>query len=176
VGKGTTNEAGKQKMTRLATIDRDMEFTEPPPAWDSEWVRWRLVEAYRIEQRLPGASRRTQRGYWPEHAYEFSDTVGWDEARREQVVKDWAHARNGAVYSVEVTRMDEAQDWLSVELKDHQVERTCLAAWAACVAYKHSLRSLMLRKRWSRTTFYRRVLFGSERIAAMLRSSNVEVR
>ena len=165
-------------MGRLATIDRDMELLEPPPQWDAEWVRWRLVEAYRIEQRLPGANRRMHTGFWPEHPYEFSDIVGWDEdgnSASQRVQADWSHARGG-VYASEVSRLDEAQEWLRVDLKDHHVERKCLASWAACVAYKHSLRALMLRKRWSRSSFYRRVFLGSERIAVRLRANNVEVR
>jgi hypothetical protein len=164
-------------MIRLATIDRDMDSTEPPLHWDSNWVRWRLVEAYRIEQRLPGEFRRRRTaGFWPEHPYEFGDVVGWDEEMHKRAIAEWSHARKSGVYAIELSRMEEAHEWLRVDLGKQPVERACLASWATCVAYKYSLRSLMLRKRWSRTTFYRRVLFGSERIATRLRSSNVEVR
>jgi len=165
---------------RVATIDRDMELIEPPPTWTADWVRDRLVEAYRIEQRLPGAARRTQSGLWPKPIYEFADVVGWEaqgmEDARQRVLAQWSSARGG-VYAVEISRMDEAHGWLAQHLGlQHQVERACLASWATCIAYRRSLRALMLRRRWSRATFYRRVEDGSGIIAAALRKEGVEVR
>jgi hypothetical protein len=161
-------------MSRLATIDMDVSADEPPPEWTDDWVRHRLIEAYRIEQRLPGARRQKFSGLWPAHPYEFADVVGWDDAR-ERVWEGWSHA-NGGVYAEEISRMDEAQEWLRVELAKHPGERVCLAAWAACVAYKYSLRSLVLRKKWSRSTFYRRVVDGSKIITCQLIAADVEVK
>ena len=160
-------------MSRLATIDMDFSTEAAPAAWTDEWVRHRLIEAYRIEQRLPGHMRRRMVAPWPAHPYEFADIVGWDNAS-ERVLESWANARGG-VYAVEISRMEQAHEWLRVQLAQRQIERACLASWAACIAYKHSLRALMVRKRWSRSTFYRRVEDGSRIIAQSLCDGGVEV-
>jgi hypothetical protein len=159
-------------MARIATIDMDLP-QEPPPAWTADWVCTRLVEAYRIEARLPGDARRKIVAPWPAHIYEFSDIVGWDDAR-ERVLDKWAHIR-GSVSPSEVSRKDEAQEWLLVQLRHYPGERMCLAGWAACTALGHSLRSLMVRKRWSRSSFYRRRDTGAAIIAKALKDEDVKV-
>jgi len=159
-------------MSRIATVDMDVP-QDPPPAWTPDWVCTRLVEAYRIEARLPGHVRKKLVAPWPAHSYEFSDVVGWDDAR-ERVLDKWAHIRGG-VYASELSRMDQAQEWLRVQLRHYAGERMCLSGWAACIAYNHSLRALMVRKRWSRSSFYRRVDTGSIIIAKALRDEGVKV-
>lgn len=159
-------------MSRIATIDMDV-AQQPPPAWTPDWVCTRLVEAYRIERRLPGHPRNKIVAPWPVHNYEFSDVVGWDDAR-ERVLDKWAHIRGG-VYAIELTRMEEAHEWLRVQLRAYAGERMCLSGWAACVAYGHSLRALMVRKRWSRSSFYRRRDDGSVIIAKALQDDGVKV-
>jgi len=159
-------------MTRIATIDMDLP-QDPPPAWTPDWVCTRLVEAYRIERRLPGHVRRKLVAPWPAHSYEFSDVVGWDDAR-ERVMDKWARFRGG-VYAIELSRMDQAQEWLRVQLRNYAGERMCLSGWAACIAYNHSLRALMVRKHWSRSSFYRRVDIGAGVIARALQDENVKV-
>ena len=159
-------------MTRLATIDADIDASDPPEHWNDDWVRVRLVEAYRIEQRLPGGNRISASS-WPAHAYEFADVVGWDDARQ-RVMDKWANIRGG-VFAAELTRMEQAHEWLRVRLAQYNRERTCLAHWATAIAYRRSLRSLLIRRRWSRSTFYRRVDEGSRIIAASLISDDVPV-
>ena len=158
-------------MTRIATIDIDTD-TEPPAMWCDEWVRHRLVESYRIEQRLPGGNR-TGTSIWPPISYEFADVVGWDDAR-ERVMDQWSHIRGG-VFAVELTRMEQAHEWLRIRLAAYPAERTCLAHWATAIAYNHSLRALLFRRRWSRSTFYRRVEEGSRIITASLIADDVAV-
>jgi hypothetical protein len=160
-------------MSRLATIDMDVAQL-PPEIWTADWVCTRLVEAYRIEQRLPGQVRRKLVAPWPKHAYEFSDVVGWDDARQ-RVLDNWAQTKGG-VYAIELTRMEQAHEWLRVQLRHYAGERMCLAGWAACVAYGHSVRALMVRKRWSRSSFYRRVDTGSIIIARSLVQEGVKVQ
>jgi len=159
-------------MTRIATIDMDVP-QDPPPVWNADWVCTRLVEAYRIERRLPGHVRQKLVAPWPVHSYEFSDVVGWDDAR-ERILTKWENTYGG-VYAKELTRMEEAHEWLRVILRNYPEDRMCLAGWAAAIAYGHSLRSLMVRKRWSRSSFYRRKDTGSAFIAQVLKDEDVKV-
>jgi hypothetical protein len=160
-------------MSRTATIDMDV-AQDPPPTWTADWVRVRLVEAYRIEQRLPGHVRRKIVAPWPAHAYEFSDIVGWSDDASERVLDKWAHTRGG-VYASEMSRLEAAHEWLRVQLASYAAERMCLSGWAACIAYGHSVRALVVRKRWSRASFYRRVDTGSIIIARALQREGVKV-
>jgi TnpA family transposase len=159
-------------MSRLATIDMDV-AQQPPDTWTAAWVCTRLIEAYRIEQRLPGNVRRKLVAPWPKHAYEFSDVVAQGEAASERVLHQWENTRGG-VYAIELTRMEQAHEWLRVQLRNYAGERMCLAGWAACVAYGHSVRALMVRKHWSRSSFYRRVDTGSIIIAKALQQEGVK--
>ena len=160
-------------MSRIATIDLDV-AQQPPLEWTPDWVCTRLVEAYRIERRLPGHVRRKLVAPWPAHSYEFSDVVAQGEAASERILDKWENTRTG-VYAIELSRMDQAQEWLRVQLKNYAGERMCLSGWAACIAYNHSLRALMVRKRWSRSSFYRRVDLGSDIIARALQAEGVKV-
>jgi len=153
-------------MTRRAAIEIDLGIGQAPSHWTAAWVQQRVVEAYTIERKLPGARKFTSGSAWPTINYEFADVVGWIDAR-ERVFDDWAKSSGGAM-AHEVTRMDEAHSWLRVYLANYEVERLCLSAWATAVAYHRPLRSLLLRKRWSRTTFYRRVGAGAHIIAVTL--------
>ncbi len=58
----------------------------------------------------------------------------------------------------------------------HPVEARCLLAWGFCVAYGKPLRRLMRQRGWSRSTFYRSVKSGAERIADYLNQRSVTVR
>lgn len=144
----------------------------PPPSWTDEWVRHRLVEAYRVEARLPGLSRRKINGVWPSAPHEFADVVGWEDAS-ERVLQRWSKARGA--FAAEISRMEQAQGWLLELLRTRPEERLCLAHWATAIAYNHSLRALIVRRRWSRSTFYRRVLQGSVIISNELQASATPV-
>ena len=99
--------------------------------------------------------------------------VGWDDARQ-RVMDKWAHIRGG-VFAAELTRMEQAHEWLRMHLAKQPAERTCLAHWATAIAYNRSLRALLMRRRWSRSTFYRRVDEGSQIITASLIADDVPV-
>ena len=71
--------------------------------------------------------------------------------------------------------MEQAHEWLRLHLANHPAERTCLAHWATAIAYNRSLRALLMRRRWSRSTFYRRVDEGSRIITAALIADDVPV-
>jgi hypothetical protein len=58
----------------------------------------------------------------------------------------------------------------------HAVEGRVLLAWAFCVAYGRPVRSLLRKRGWSRTTLYRSVETGAERIAVWLNKRGVAVR
>lgn len=75
--------------------------------------------------------------------------------------------------------MEEALSWPGAILANgggHPVEARCLLAWGFCVAYGRPLRALMRKRGWSRSTFYRSVETGAERIAVHLNARGVVVR
>jgi len=162
-------------MSRLNTIALDASAGSAPAEWSPEWVQRRLVEAYSIERRLPNVRRKkTAGGSWPAISYEFADVVGWTDAR-DRVLDVWAHDRAG-VFAAELKRMEEAHEWLRTILAKYETERLCLAHWAACIAYRRSLRRLLAQRRWSRTSFYRRIAIGSLIIAVQLKERGEAVR
>ena len=73
--------------------------------------------------------------------------------------------------------MEEALSWPGQVLANgHAVEGKVLLAWAFCVAYGRPVRALLRKRGWSRTTFYRSVDTGAERIASYLNARGVAVR
>ncbi len=152
-------------------MEIDLKPTSAPQHWSGEWVKARLVEAYGIERRLPDI-RRSTGSAWPSINYEFSDVVAQGETASERVMVSWS---KGGVFPKELARMEQAQEWLRVILANHEVERFCLAHWATAQAYHRSLRALLGRRRWSRTTFYRRVSKGASIIARRLDHDGVPI-
>jgi hypothetical protein len=152
---------------RLSTITIDSQPVAVPAQWSGSWVQRRLVEAYSVERRLPETRRRLLiASAWPSMAVEFSDVVGRADEARQQVFQSWEYAKLG-VSAQDIARMETAHDWLVI-LAPYPEERRCLAQWAAAVAYRRSLRRLLLQRRWSRTTFWRRVTAGAHVIAMEL--------
>ena len=141
-----------------------------PPDWTGAWVRGRLREAYEIERRLPRDRRANGGGNgWPAIVHTFTDMVGWTDVR-ERVWSEWARAKGA--YPWEVSRMEEAFGWLAI-LLDRPDERRCLVLWAKTTG---SIRDAVRRRRWPRSTFYRGVVSGSERIAGVLNAQGSKVR
>jgi hypothetical protein len=154
-------------MPRLSTITIDGQPVAPPAQWSSSWVQRRLVEAYSVERRLPASRRRLLiASAWPSMAVEFSDIVGRADQAREDVLQSWEYAKLG-VSANDISRMEDAHAWLGI-LAPYPEERRCLAQWAAAVAYRRSLRRLLLQRRWSGSTFWRRVTAGAYVIALEL--------
>jgi hypothetical protein len=152
---------------RLSTIAIDSRRGTAPPQWSAAWVQHRLVEAYSVERWLPESRRRLLiASAWPNMAVEFSDVVGRADQAREQVFQSWEYARLG-VSAQDIARMEAAHDWLAI-LAAYPQERLCLAQWAAAVAYHRPVRRLLMQRRWSRTTFWRRVTAGAHIIALEL--------
>ena len=152
---------------RLSTISIDSQPVAVPSQWSGSWVQRRLIEAYSVERRLPATRRRLLiASAWPSMAVEFSDVVGRADEARQQVFQSWEYAKLG-VSAQDIARMEAAHDWLAI-LAPYAQERLCLAQWAAAVAYGRSLRRLLLQRRWSGTTFWRRVTAGAYVIALEL--------
>jgi Domain of unknown function (DUF6362) len=144
--------------------------------WTAGLVMLRLVEAFEIEAKLPGPrGNRGAASAWPTTEREFEDLIGWSDEARQAVWEDWERAKGAHPY--EVTRMEEALAWLPL-LKDQPGEQRCLVAWAKLKAKprRASLRRLMRRTGWSRSTFHRRRDSGAARIADHLNSRGVAVR
>jgi hypothetical protein len=154
-------------MPGLSTIAIDTGEAIAPPRWTGTWVQYRLIEAYSTERRLPHPRRRALANAWPKHVVEFQDLLGRADDAREQVLDSWQHCDAG-VSARDVSRMEAAHHWLLVILARHPQERLCLSSWAAAIAYRRSLRRLLVRRGWSRSTFYRYATAGALIIATEL--------
>jgi hypothetical protein len=154
-------------MPRLSTITIDASRSGAPAAWSADWVQARLIEAYSIERRLPHLRRRAVANAWPSMVVEFSDIIGRADEARAQVLQSWEYAGSG-VTAGDIGRMEQAHDWMRVILAPHPEERLCLSQWATAVAYGRSLRRLLAKRRWARSTFYRHVSAGAHVIALEL--------
>ena len=153
---------------RLSTIEVDSQGLAPLQ-WSGPWVQRRLIEAYSVERRLPQAQRRLLIGSgWPAMAVEFSDIVGRADDDRKDRFQAWEYAKLG-VSAQDISRMEAAHDWLRTILGPYPEERLCLSQWAAAVAYRRSLRRLLLKRGWPRSTFYRYVSAGAHVVAMELR-------
>lgn len=158
---------------RLSTIEIDSQGLAPRQ-WSAEWVQRRLIEAYSVERRLPQARRRLLiASAWPSMAVEFSDIVGRADDDRKDRFHSWEFTRLG-VSATDISRMEQAHDWL-IMIAQYPEERLCLAQWAAAVAYRRSLRKMLAKRGWSRTTFYRYASGGAHVIALELNRQSLPV-
>jgi hypothetical protein len=130
-----------------------------------------MLEACDINRRLPGEFFTRIATAWPATPiHEFVDKVYWDDARQ-RVWDDWARAKYA--YPYEVSRMEEALDWLQYLPEG---ERRCLWAWAAAAVSGKPMRKVLRKHGWTASTFYRQVRNGLARIAKRLNQQGVQVR
>ena len=147
----------------------------PPTQWTGELVKSRLVEAFRTERQMPEQRFLTIASAWPATPmHSFTDMLHWNNDRdgaRDRVWKDWARPKN--VFSWQVSRMDEAIDWLCwLDVG----ERRCLAAWSVGKANRKTERAIIKAGGWAPTSFYRAVKKAADRIAERLNQQRVAVR
>jgi len=170
---------------RVSRLHRDLghRFADPgelkrPDRWTGDWVRHRLVEAFSVEKRLPDkrVGPAMVRNTWRLATVDtFAEVVDQGEQARAHVWEQWARA--GGALPYEISRMEEALSWPGLVLSNgHAVEGRVLLAWGFCVAYGRPVRALLRKRGWSRTTFYRSVETGADRIASYLNTRAVTVR
>jgi hypothetical protein len=142
-----------------------------PAIWTADHVRQRLVEAFVTERRMPGQYFTKIASAWPATPlHTFTDMLHWDDAR-ERVWQSWERAK-GAMPD-EVSRMEEAMDWLLWLPTD---ERQCLEDWCKCEAFDVLVSKVIRKHGFKKTTFYRKRDDGSNRIADRLNRQGVVVR
>ena len=172
---------------RTSTLERDLSLRtlagtgeiEKPRAWNADWVKHRMVEAFTIERRIPDkrVGPAIVKGAWAQidTTDTFADRVYQGELARENVWEAWARA--GGALPHEVSRMEEALCWPGQVLSNgHATEGKVLLAWAFCIGYGKPLRRMLHQRGWSRTTFYKAVDSGSAQIAVYLNQRSVAVR
>jgi hypothetical protein len=146
--------------------------TQNPATWTGEHVRSRLVEAFKVERRMPGDRFAAVASAWPAApVHSFAEFVGWGPDARERVWEAWEAAKGTLPF--EVTRMEESFDWLRYLPSG---ERTCLSTWALSEARGLNITGIIEKRRWSRSTFYRKRDAGAARIADRLNAQGVMVR
>jgi hypothetical protein len=160
---------------RLSTIAIDSNPGLAPVQWSAAWVMRRMVEAYSVERRLPQARRRLLiASAWPKMAVEFFDLVGRADDDRKDRFASWEYAGRLGVSAADISRMEAAHSWLAI-LAPYPQERLCLAQWAAAGAYRKSVRSLLAKRGWARSTFYRYASAGAHVIALELTRQGLPV-
>jgi Domain of unknown function (DUF6362) len=158
----------------MAALDTTAHMSSLAPAsWSGDLVCGRMVEAYSILRRLPDRGRhRSVVSAWPAAVrHDFTDVLHWDDAR-ERVWKSWE--RPQVASSIEISRMDEAMQWLNY-LSVEQ-ERRALQGWAAASANRLPLRKVLRQFNEAPSTFYRYRNLAAERIAGRLNYDGVTVR
>ena len=143
-----------------------------PAQWTPQSGSAKTARSVLVELRLPDSDRpRGLASVWPASpVHEFRDMVNWPDVR-ERVWQSWAKAKGG-VFPHEISRMEEAQGWLSLV---EEGERRVLAVWALAAARGIPLRKLLRQRGWAPTTFYRKLDGGAARIAAILGERGVAV-
>jgi hypothetical protein len=101
---------------------------EPPAEWTGAWVAERMIEAFRILDRLP--ERLYPRAYRASAAFlsgpDFADAVA-AEATRDRRAFSWGPVRPSAA---EISRMEAAFDWPRRYSAGDTMAGGCLFAWA----------------------------------------------
>jgi hypothetical protein len=146
-----------------------LEQARASQTWTADHVRARLIEAFTTERKLPGEHfMRRIASAWPATPiYDFVDKVSWTDTRQ-RVWDSWEHAKGA--YPIEVSRMEEAFDWLEwLPLLD----RRCLSGWAAASVSGYPLRKLLRQFDVSRATFYRTRDDDAARIAVRIHAQGV---
>ena len=163
-------------------------FTDPgklnlPLTWNALHVKRRLVQAFKIEQRLSDrrigpAIIQSAWGVIP-LSDSLADNVAPDEVPDRDGWESWAREASGAT-GAEVSRMIEALNWPGAILAVHggagRTQALRLLVWSYCAASGRNAGALLRSRAWSYETFARNVGRGAERIAACLNARDVAVR
>ena len=166
---------------------RSKMFTDPgmlnlPPTWNALYVKRRLVQAFKIEQRLSDrrispAIIQSAWGVIP-LSDRLADNVAPDEVPGRDGWESWAREASGATAG-EVSRMIEALNWPGAILAVHggpgRAQALRLLVWAFCVASGRNGGALLRSRGWSHATFVQNVGRGAERIAERLNAIAVPV-
>jgi hypothetical protein len=150
-------------MPRLTTIAIDGQPAAAPECIRG-WVQRRLIKL-QCRTAMPQARRRASPA--PGRQWRLNGrTCSAVPMPSERSCNPGAF--NAGVSAEDLSRSEEAHDWLRIILAPYPTERICLASWATAIAYRRSLRRLLLQRRWSRSTFYRYVTAGAHVIALEL--------
>jgi len=141
-----------------------------PERWTEQYVGRRLVDAFRVLNRLPGIP-------WPKDPGNAMPDVKRDA----DDLRDWpkddafeALARRLELPDrAEITRMEGALAWIAA-LRTHDTGMALqVMHWANQSARRRSIRRMCIEQRWSPSVFYRRVHRGREWISGWLNSANL---
>lgn len=146
--------------------------------WSADAVGERLVEAFKILDKLPRVKGpRAPGGHWPRHLVEWADQLAQAELpQREQEARAWA--RNELAFRpspAEITRMDSVLDWLRELRAVDSALALVLTLWAFRTARGRSLQKLCRERNWAPHTFYRKRREALVRLAAILNARGVSV-
>ncbi len=149
-----------------------------PVAWTADHVARRLVEAFRILDRLPRVrGPRQPGGHWPQHRVEWADHLAQAELpeaeKRERV--EWRNRLAPVPTGTEITQMEASLEWL----RDLRALDSGLALvtslWALRAARGRSVRALCRERNWAPHTFYRLRAKALDHLAASLEARGTAV-
>lgn len=156
----------KRRRVRQALFDALPDPDVPvPDAWTPGHVGIRLIDAFRILDRLPQiAGPRGSGTGWPAIMRSAEDLKGWGQDDQLEALLRSAAKPSRA----EIDRMEATMRWLD-HLRNHDTGLALqLMYWAAWLARKRRLRDLCVEKRWAYSTFQLRVNASKKWIAAKL--------
>ena len=149
-----------------------------PAAWTPEHVARRLVDAFRILDRLPRVrGPRQPGGHWPRHSIEWADQLAQaqlpEAEKRERA--EWRNRMGPTPTGVEITQMEASLEWLR-ELRGRDSGLALVTSlWALRAARGRSVRALCRERSWAPHTFYRLRAKALDHLAASLEARGVAV-
>lgn len=172
LARGSANGHLTQGQSIMPNLDQPR-IAQLPSRWSPEMVQGRLVDAFKIEMKLPKEryAKVNSSSSWPvAPLVEFTDVIFWDDARQ-RIWESWYRAKGA--HAFEITLMEQSIDWL---MWLPEGERRCLRIWAEASAKGLRLRKILKMRGWPRSTFYRAVDRGSVRISERLNAEGVQIR
>lgn len=132
-------------------------------------IRERLVEAAKIERRLPATGTRPDqcKGYWPLRKHSQDDMNSWGKERIAEHLSDVMKALARQCAPNEVSRFEECMGWV-MHLVHRTEQRQAIHAWAHALAGGRPFRHWCRRNGLHQKTAQRRVDAGIRSIEVQL--------
>jgi len=163
------NQATPADLAYLPTVEEDSPDNAPiPEMWTPDHVGRRIVDAYRIDRRMPRIeSPKSPGSAHPQIEYSDEDRAGWET----NVIEPGRFPPSLA----EIATMESVFLWLLLIRKSHLKEQIALKCWAAAVASDTSIRKVGRRIGIHAETLKRRKDFALSLLSARLRECGVPV-
>lgn len=150
---------------------------QAPATWTAHHVKLRLLEAFATERKIPEKRVNGGGSTWPPIIREWQDYVHHNIPGDDARTREWQRwERTKCALPFEVSRMEEALQWVVEILGSHREEQDAVQIWARVTAMNRSLARELRKRGLSRASLYRNLTAGCNRIAAALNAKGVALR